>query len=79
VLRVLLCWMTGEPLRWRDEEFSTRRETHDVLQLLHQGEEGAFVEAREVASRQQRAEIFSGDTRYAGLEALEELVEPSAV
>jgi hypothetical protein len=58
--------MTGEPLRWRNEELSTSRETPDVLQLLHHGEERAFVEAREVASRQQLAEVYGGDTRYAG-------------
>jgi hypothetical protein len=79
MLRALLCWITGEPLRWRVEELATRRETPDVLQLLHQSEAGAFTEAQEVATRRQLAEFFSGDTRYAGLEALEELIEPSAV
>jgi hypothetical protein len=74
---VLLCWITGEPLQWRDEQLSMHREAFDVLQLLHRGDEGAFVEAREVVSRQQLAEHFSGDTRYARLEALEDRIEPT--
>lgn len=79
MLRVLWCWITGEPLQWRGERHSPQGEAPDVLELLHQGQESAFVEAQEVAWRRLQAELFSGDTRYAGLEALEERMEPSAV
>jgi hypothetical protein len=78
VLRVLLCWITGEPLQRRDA-LSLRAKTPDVVQLLHHVEEGVVVEAREVASRRLLAELYSGDTRYAGLEALENPTEQNAV
>jgi hypothetical protein len=77
VLHVLWCWITGEPLQWRGGEPSPQDEAPDVVTLLHQGEEHGFAEARDVASRRESADLFSGDTRYGGLQALEERMEPS--
>lgn len=77
--RTLWCLITGEPLQWRRGEISPGGEVPEVLQLLHQGEDDAFLEDTEIALHHARTELATGDPRYAGLEALEQRMEPSSV
>lgn len=79
MLRAAWKWLTAEPVPvWRRRTTYSLQTHPEVLRVIRDGIEEVELEAQhvmEVIARQAFADHYSGDTRYAGLEAIEERLE----